>query len=197
MTSAQVQAASDTDHLLRLAIRVGSIGIFQSDLERQQTSFSPELCTTLGLPVGTTMPYDKAMQLFDQRDRGAVLDKAEAAANQPTGENGAQCAGSRAPMVRSAGCLFMGSESIVARNQCVPLVWSSTSPTSGKLKPHSERVSAGFGSRWRRHRWEPSRPTSLPATHLLMPRRLVSSDCQRRRASFRPTNCASASRLRT
>jgi hypothetical protein len=78
MTSAQVQAASDTDHLLRLAIRVGSIGIFQSDLERQQTSFSPELCTTLGLPVGTTMPYDKAMQLFDQRDRGAVLDKAEA-----------------------------------------------------------------------------------------------------------------------
>jgi hypothetical protein len=80
MTSAQVQAASDTDHLLRLAIRVGSIGIFQSDLERQQTSFSPELCTTLGLPVGTTMPYDKAMQLFDQRDRGAVLDKAEAAA---------------------------------------------------------------------------------------------------------------------
>lgn len=81
MALAQVQASSDADQLLRLAIQVGSLGIFESDLERQQTCLSPELCGILGLPVGTRMSYDKAMQLFDQRDRSAVQAKAEAATN--------------------------------------------------------------------------------------------------------------------
>jgi PAS domain S-box-containing protein len=81
MALAQVQASSDTDQLLRLAIQGGSVGIFESDLERQQTGLSPELCGILGLPVGTRMSYHKAMQLFDQRDRSVVQAKAEAATN--------------------------------------------------------------------------------------------------------------------
>jgi PAS domain S-box-containing protein len=81
MAFARAQASGDIDQLLRLAVQVGRLGIFESDLERRQTALSPELCGILGLPVGTTMSYDKAMQLFDHRDRYAVQAKAEAANN--------------------------------------------------------------------------------------------------------------------
>jgi PAS domain S-box-containing protein len=78
---AQVQGSRDTDQFLSLAVQVGSLGIFESDLEHQQTDFSPELCGILGLPIGTKMSYDMAMRLFDQRDRPAVQARAEAAIN--------------------------------------------------------------------------------------------------------------------
>ena len=72
--------SKDNNHIrLPLAVEVGGIGIFESDLERGRTLFSAELCTILGLPVGTEMTYDEAWRLFDPRDRHAVLSLAEQA----------------------------------------------------------------------------------------------------------------------
>jgi PAS domain S-box-containing protein len=64
-----VGAAEVTDELLHLAIRVGNIGIFDSDLERKRTRFSRELCAILGLPVGTVVSHEEAWLLVDERDR--------------------------------------------------------------------------------------------------------------------------------
>src|SRR5262249_25006544 len=65
--------------LLRLAVELGRIGIFVTDLERRRTRFSAELCDILGLPVGTEMSYEEALALIDARDRDAVYACAEAA----------------------------------------------------------------------------------------------------------------------
>jgi PAS domain-containing protein len=59
----QVWAINESAELLGLAVQVGGIGIFESDLEGRQTHFSPELCTILGLPVGTEMSYEEASRL--------------------------------------------------------------------------------------------------------------------------------------
>jgi PAS domain S-box-containing protein len=67
------------DELLSLAVRVGVIGIYDTDLERKRTRFSPELCMILGLPAGTEMTYAQASRLFDKRDRAAVVSSVEAA----------------------------------------------------------------------------------------------------------------------
>ena len=75
-----VWAPSESDELLRLAIQVGGIGIFESDLIQKRTRFSPELCAILGIPVGTEMPYEEASRLIDERDRAAVQANAEVAA---------------------------------------------------------------------------------------------------------------------
>ena len=69
--------------LLRLAVEVGGIGIYETDFESGRTRFSPELCHILGLAQGTEMSYGDAFQLFDERDRGAVIAKVEAAARSP------------------------------------------------------------------------------------------------------------------
>jgi PAS domain S-box-containing protein len=69
----------ETDELLRLAVQVGGIGTFESDLERKRTRFSPELCAILGLPAGTEMSYEEASRLIDERDRDAVKASIEAA----------------------------------------------------------------------------------------------------------------------
>src|SRR5512145_606191 len=53
-------AGAQTDELLRLAVQVGGIGIYESDLEHNRTRFSPELCSILGLPLGTEMTYEDA-----------------------------------------------------------------------------------------------------------------------------------------
>ena len=53
------------DEQLRLAVQVGGIGVFESNLDRRRTRFSPELCTMLGLPVGTQMTYEEASRLID------------------------------------------------------------------------------------------------------------------------------------
>ena len=65
--------------LLRLAVELGRIGIFVTDLERKRTRLSPELCDILGLPIGTEMSYAQATALIDERDRDAVIASAEAA----------------------------------------------------------------------------------------------------------------------
>jgi PAS domain S-box-containing protein len=70
---------NESDELLRLAIQVGGIGIFESDLRRKRTRLSPELCAILGMPVGTEMPYEEASRLFDEHDRATVQANAEAA----------------------------------------------------------------------------------------------------------------------
>jgi PAS domain S-box-containing protein len=73
------RAPSIRDELLRLAIEVGNIGIYETDFERNRTSFSPELCAILGLPVGTEMTFAEASRVFDPRDLGVVQAKVEAA----------------------------------------------------------------------------------------------------------------------
>jgi PAS domain-containing protein len=76
-----VWVTNESDELLRLAIRVGGVGIFETDLERGRTRFSPELCAMLGLPVGTEMASEQAWQFFDARDVPAVKANVEAAQN--------------------------------------------------------------------------------------------------------------------
>src|SRR5258708_10405699 len=68
-----------SDELLGLAVRVGVIGIYDTDLVRKRTRFSPELCMMLGLPAGTEISYAQASRLFDGRDRAAVTASVEAA----------------------------------------------------------------------------------------------------------------------
>src|SRR5262245_22770075 len=48
---------NESDELLRLAVQVGGIGIYDSDIEHNRTRFSPELCAILGLPPGAEMTY--------------------------------------------------------------------------------------------------------------------------------------------
>lgn len=73
------RARGSADLLLPLAVQAGSIGIYETDLERKRTWFSPELCDILGLPIGTEMAYAEAMRLIDERDREAVSASADAA----------------------------------------------------------------------------------------------------------------------
>jgi PAS domain S-box-containing protein len=68
-----------SDELLRLAVQVGGIGIYETDFEQDRTRFSPELCAILGLRVGTEMTFADASRLFDERDRAAVIASVEAA----------------------------------------------------------------------------------------------------------------------
>ena len=76
---ARGEGARERDELLRLAIQVGGVGIYQTDFERDRTRFSPELCNMLGLRVGTEMTFAQASQLFDESDRAAVQASVEAA----------------------------------------------------------------------------------------------------------------------
>src|SRR6185436_13445802 len=70
--------AEANDHVrLPLAVEVGSIGFFDTDLERGRTTFSAELCAILGLPVGTEMAYDDAARLIDPRDRPMIESQLE------------------------------------------------------------------------------------------------------------------------
>jgi PAS domain S-box-containing protein len=76
-----IWAPNESDELLRLAVQVGGIGIYETDFELGRTRFSPELCVILGLPAGTEMSYAEASRLFQKRDRAAVTASVEAARN--------------------------------------------------------------------------------------------------------------------
>jgi PAS domain S-box-containing protein len=75
----KIWVPNESDELLRLAIQVGGIGIYETDFEQSRTRFSPELCAILGLPAETDMTYAEASRLFDKRDRAAVSASVEAA----------------------------------------------------------------------------------------------------------------------
>ncbi len=77
--SAQPSSIERSDELLRLAVQVGGIGIYETDFDENRARFSPELCDILGLPAGTEMTYADALALFDERDRAAVNASVEAA----------------------------------------------------------------------------------------------------------------------
>ena len=79
-TAIRQEGTDDTAELLALAVQTGGIGIYQTDFERDQTTFSPELCTILGLPVGTVMTFAQASRLFDERDQAAVQASVKTAA---------------------------------------------------------------------------------------------------------------------
>ena len=74
-----IWSPSESDELLRLAVQVGGIGIYETDIEHGRTRFSPELCAILGLPAETDMTYAEASRVFDERDRAAVSASVEAA----------------------------------------------------------------------------------------------------------------------
>src|SRR5262245_14886006 len=74
-----IWAPNESDELLRLAVQVGGIGIYETDFEQSRTRFSPELCAILGLPAGAEMTYADASRVFDERDRAAVCASVEAA----------------------------------------------------------------------------------------------------------------------
>jgi PAS domain S-box-containing protein len=74
-----IWAPNESDELLRLAVQVGGIGIYDTDFEQNRARFSPELCVILGLPPGTEMTQTEASRLFDERDRAAVSASLEAA----------------------------------------------------------------------------------------------------------------------
>src|SRR6188768_120693 len=76
-----IPAQDESGELLRLAVQVGGIGIFDTDLERKRTRFSPELCVILGLPTGTEMDYADSSRIVDERDQAAVNAIMEAARN--------------------------------------------------------------------------------------------------------------------
>ena len=78
--AAMTRDTAQTDELLRLAVEVGGIGIYATDLKQNRTRFSPELCAMLALPVGTEMTHEEASRLFEARDRAEVMAKVEAAA---------------------------------------------------------------------------------------------------------------------
>src|SRR5262245_26937043 len=67
-----------SDELLRLAMQVGGIGVFETDLRQKRTHFSPELCAIIGLPPGTVMPSEEAWQFIHEADRAAMRAIAEA-----------------------------------------------------------------------------------------------------------------------
>jgi PAS domain S-box-containing protein len=74
-----IWAPNESDELLRLAVQVGGIGIYETDFEQDRTRFSPELCNILGLPAGTEMSYADASRLFHEHDRAVVNASVEAA----------------------------------------------------------------------------------------------------------------------
>jgi PAS domain S-box-containing protein len=74
-----IWAPNESDELLRLAVQVGGIGIYETDFEQDLTRFSPELCIILGLPAGTEMSYAEASRLFHEQDRATVDASVEAA----------------------------------------------------------------------------------------------------------------------
>jgi PAS domain S-box-containing protein len=74
-----IWAPIESEELLRLAVQVGGIGIYETDFEQSRTRFSPELCAILGVPTGTEMTYAEASRVFDERDRAAVNASLEAA----------------------------------------------------------------------------------------------------------------------
>jgi PAS domain S-box-containing protein len=78
-SASTIWTQDESGELLHLAVQVGGIGIFDTDLERKRTRFSPELCVILGLPAETEMDYADSSRLVDERDRAAVNAVMEAA----------------------------------------------------------------------------------------------------------------------
>jgi len=74
-----IWAPDESGELLRLAVQVGCIGIYDTDFVQNRTRFSPELCTILGLPPNSEMTYPEASRLFHEVDQEAVQASVEAA----------------------------------------------------------------------------------------------------------------------
>jgi PAS domain S-box-containing protein len=83
---------SSDETILPLALEVGSIGIFETDLDRKCTRFSPELCSLLGLPIGTVMNYADSLRIIHEDDRARVeAEVAKAAETQDLGHWAVEC----------------------------------------------------------------------------------------------------------
>ena len=67
------------EELLWLVIQAAGVGIFETDLYRRRTRFSPELCELLGLPVGAEMAIEEVLGMVHERDRSRMRASARAA----------------------------------------------------------------------------------------------------------------------
>ena len=134
--SAQPSPIERSDELLRLAVQVGGIGIYETDFDENRARFSPELCDILGLPAGTEMTYADALQLFDKRDRAAVTEWLPSARVSPStgdvvrGENLLQVVGVSTCCASSRGGTRIRDPGIMRNG--VPLVPSQV------LAPHHD-----------------------------------------------------------
>jgi PAS domain S-box-containing protein len=81
MQTRDLQIIRRADELLRLAMEVGGIGVFETDLKQKRTQFSPELCAIIGLPPGTVMPSEDAWKFIHEADRESMRARVEAAAS--------------------------------------------------------------------------------------------------------------------
>ena len=155
--------SKDNNHIrLPLAVEVGGIGIFESDLERGRTLFSAELCTILGLPVGAEMTYDEAWRLFDPRDRPMIQSNLEAARTaKDKGKWSAVCRVTRSDgevrWVSIHGRRFYRgtSPSRPVRSLGAVLDITHLKETEALFA----RANCGCGSRWTRSAWAPSKST--------------------------------------
>jgi len=82
----ELQLLRRSDELLRLAMEVGRIGVFETDLKQKRTHFSPELCAIIGLPSRTVMPSEEAWQFIHEADRATMRAIAESAATSQEGK---------------------------------------------------------------------------------------------------------------
>jgi PAS domain S-box-containing protein len=64
-----------TNELLRLAVELGPIGIFDIDHQRKRTWYSQKLFSILGLRPGTQLDYSDALKFVDERYRIALTEK--------------------------------------------------------------------------------------------------------------------------
>jgi signal transduction histidine kinase len=72
-------ARNATDELLKLGIELAGIGIFQTELQRKRTRYSPELCEMLRLPAGTELPYEDTWRFVHADDQQTMRADIEAA----------------------------------------------------------------------------------------------------------------------
>jgi PAS domain S-box-containing protein len=76
-----LSAHGGTGEVLELAVELAGLGIFENDLQRMHTRYSPELCRMLGILTGTELPYQENGRFVHEDDRQAMRVDIEAAAN--------------------------------------------------------------------------------------------------------------------
>jgi PAS domain S-box-containing protein len=76
-----LSAHGGTREVLELAVELAGLGIFENDLQRKRTRYSPELCEMLGIPTEAELPYQENGRFVHEDDRQAMRAAIKAAAN--------------------------------------------------------------------------------------------------------------------
>jgi PAS domain S-box-containing protein len=73
LTANGLKVSNSSAEVLRLALELGSIGVFCSDLIKGTTVISRQLCCIVGIPETETIDHESAMRLIHVDDRDAVI----------------------------------------------------------------------------------------------------------------------------